>query len=271
MGSEMCIRDRVSGLGADKDLQMAYLKAIVEFFERLSFHKHERDEGIYSTNGIAAHRIAGLAKKSAEEELLERDSFMRHWFTNTPFTQVELNEEAKKLDSVLKNHQLKIHLGKTTLGHKETYLCFLQDLKTTGFALGLSSGRGSYDIEKSIQEALINYFFGHQGVSAEKQIEIIKNEGVKSLMSHRAFWLYMNPMPEWLFAKSEVKMSPSQSNLKTRSTFKQLESRPFEVWHCKNDGLLELYVGDVYKFFPSGLTEMGLNVVLGPTQYHPIP
>lgn len=260
----------VSGLGADKEIEMAYLKAIVEYFERLAFFKNEKTHQLYSTNGIAAHRIKSIAKKAAEDEVLERDSFLRHWYSNTPFISIRLDREEEKTNKALKTELLEIFLGKTYLGSKETVICFLKDNKTNGFALGLSSGRDHLDREKAIQEALINYFFGHQGVSIDDQILTIKKEGIRSLQSHRAFWLYMTPMPNWLFADtSEYNMTAIRP--KPHSEFLVLEDSPFCVYRCINNELIELLIGDVCKFYPEALTKIGINVVLGPTQYHPIP
>lgn len=260
----------VSGLGADKDLKLAYLKSIVEYFERLAFFKNEKNLNLFSTNGIAAHRIPAIAKNSAEDELLERDSFLRHWYSNTPFTPLLLNSEEEHINQSLKSESLEIFLGQTYLGFKETTACFLKSNKTNGFALGISSGRGFYDREKAIQEALINYFFGHLGVPVENQLLAIQNEGVRSLQSHRAYWLYLNPMPSWIFAAGTTKKAV-KSKLISKSQFQSLENSPFKVYRCINQELIELLIGDVCKIYPDALTQIGFNVVLGPTQFHPIP
>lgn len=261
---------QVSGLGADSKIEMAYLKAIVEYFERLAFFENEKKLNLYSTNGIAAHRIKNIAKKSAQDELLERDAFLRHWYSNTPFIGLELNTHEKGIDLLLKKESLELILAESYLGSIETIVCFLKDNKSKGFALGLSAGRGICNREKAIQEAIINYFFGHQGFSVEEQLATIKSEGIHSLLSHRAYWLYIESIPEWLI-KGETKDKLIEGGAISHFKYEILEEVPFKVYRCINHDLIDLTVGDVCKNYPEALTKIGLDVVLGPTQYHPIP
>ncbi len=88
------------GNGSDKDPELSLLKSIVEAIERAV------TIGILSlenSTGTAAHFSSDLAIRSAELELLERDSFFTHFLTMTPFIPVpnstELSGHIKALNS----------------------------------------------------------------------------------------------------------------------------------------------------------------------------
>lgn len=261
----------IAGLGADRSIEKAYLKAIVEYYERLAYFENENQFNLQSTNGIAAHRMNLIAKLSARNELFERDSFLRHWYTNTPFENIPLNANEQIINLELASSGLEILLARTKMGFKETIICFLIIKKSGGFAIGLSTGRGKEDRTKAIQEALINYFFGHQGYSVEEQIKIVNEEGVKSLIAHRAFWLYKNPLPEWVFAATKNQTVDSNKKIFKKFEYKELSLFPFKVVHCENTNLIPLRVGDICKIYPEGLSKFQINIVSGNTQYHPIP
>jgi hypothetical protein len=261
----------VSGLGSDEMIENAYLKAIVEYYERLAFFKSQYQFNLSSTNGIAAHRIKSIAIKSSQEEALERDSFLRHWYTNTPFKPISLKKHEQNLNEELMLISCEIKLAETYLGHTKTIVCFLILKDTKGFAIGLSSGKGNKDREKAIHEALINYFFGHLGITPEKQVDKIKKNGMETLQDHRAFWLYMNELPPWTFENGFKITSLTQSLNRKKFQIRELDRFPFWVIHSEHEDLIPLRVGDICKFYHLGLNQNKINVVLGSTQYHPIP
>ena len=182
-----------------------------------------------------------------------------------------MSSSEKELNSNLNMIHIEMHLCETYLGHQKTVVCFLEDQSTSGFALGLSAGREKNDREKAIQEALINYFFGHQGFSEDTLINNIRRDGINTLLDHRAFWLYMNPMPDWLFKDQFQVNKKMKTEDKFSYNFNILESTPFEIVLCSTEDLLELRIGKIYEKNIHLLIKNGLDVVLGNTYYLPIP
>lgn len=68
----------VTGYGFDLDSNIAMTKAMVEALERLVV----RSSKIKTTNGMAAHFFPEPAARSAVLELVERDSYLGHWYGN---------------------------------------------------------------------------------------------------------------------------------------------------------------------------------------------
>lgn len=68
------------GRGTDEGEELAFLKAGAEAIERAYCAGHE----IHSV-GVAVHTSDQLAIESARSELIERDAFFCHFYSNTPF------------------------------------------------------------------------------------------------------------------------------------------------------------------------------------------
>jgi hypothetical protein len=260
----------VSGLGSDRNLEAAYVKAVVEYFERLAFFENEHKLGLTSTNGIAAHPYMIMAKKMANDEMFERDAFLRHWYTQTPF--IKMEPSLKTLDLIVKLKTLKIDLvlAHSYLGYQKVTCAFLIDLETSGFALGLSSGRGKQDEDKAIFESIINYFFGHSGKSKDELIKDLLESEIKSLEHHRSFWLYNQKFPDFM-VKTGVQLTPEKfPTLAGKTNYNILRDDNLKIVKMSNENLIELSVGDVTKTRIK-LTGINPNGLVGPFKYHPIP
>ncbi len=194
------------GLGADSVEELAYIKAIVEYFERMAFFEIGIKLSFDSTSGIAGHRMTYFAKRNAISELYERDSFLLHWYSQTPFLKVKTDIKFLEMTfAELVAQKVKPLFFKTFLGHQETYVCFLINKETGGFAIGLSSGKThSENMKKSFSEALINYFLGNQGKTKEELLNNLESEGLSSLKNHRTYWLHYKLIPEWILKQSHA-------------------------------------------------------------------
>ncbi len=195
----------ISGLGMSLDQDQAYFLAAMEFFERESFVRNSKKHNLYSTNGIASGLDFMQANHAALSELYERDSFLRHWYSSTSFERIypELSKY-KQVLGTLERDGLEIRFYKTFLGHKVTTACFIIQREERGFVVGLSCGKGeSRDSEKSLLEAIINYYFGHEGITKDRAIERIQNHGFKRLVDHRNYWLYLEAFPEWIESEKD--------------------------------------------------------------------
>ncbi len=185
------------GLGADSNEKLAYIKAVVEFYERKAFFDIGIIRGFSSTNGIAGHRFHFLAQKAAIAEIYERDSFLCHWYSQIPFLKI-VNEDSK-IELVIKelsDLKIKTLFRITFLGHQKTVACFLVNEETGGFALGLSNNQ--FDLFKAFSEAIINYFLGNQGENSSELLSDLHEKGLSSLKNHRTYWLHENVIPEWI-------------------------------------------------------------------------
>jgi hypothetical protein len=73
----------VSGRGIAKDLDLSVTKAAAECLERTFFLAAEQN--VRTTNGLAVHTSLITAASSAMLELIERDLFLCHYLSKTPF------------------------------------------------------------------------------------------------------------------------------------------------------------------------------------------
>lgn len=184
----------IAGLGADFDQKLAYVKCLVEFVERKAFYEIGINAGFSSTNGIAGHLFMGLAKKHAYAELLERDSFLLHWYGKVPFLKIEhSNTLVLNFQNSIPNYNVQFY--KTFLGEMTTYCCCITNTKTMGFVIGLSSGKKNLnaEIEKSFSEAVINLYYGSGGPNSKTY----DGFSLKTLSDHRNYWL-QRPLPNWV-------------------------------------------------------------------------
>lgn len=259
----------VSGLGSDRNLEAAYVKSIVEYFERLAFFENEHKYGLTSTNGIAAHPYMKVAEKMARDEMFERDAFLRHWYSQTPFIKIN-NKNIVELNHSLKNLNLELIIAKNTLGFQKIICAFLIDQKTGGFALGLSTGRGKGDLDKAIFESIINYFFGHGGKSQELLMAELESSEIKTLEQHRSYWLYKQKFPSFMITSGDQMTLQKFPVLEGNSKFYILREDNLKIVKMSHQKLIELTVGDVTST-KLDLTEFKKNDLVGEFKYHPIP
>lgn len=88
----LSIEDKIfHGRGTSAFMDEAIIKSFVESCERFSLKKN----GLKNSNGVAFHENHELAKTSALNELIERDSFFCHYLTKTPFRILNVSEISK--------------------------------------------------------------------------------------------------------------------------------------------------------------------------------
>jgi len=232
-----------AGLGVDKDGRVALIKALSEYFERKAVLTTGEFLGFNSTNGVASHRFSVLAKHAAYYELVERDAFLAHWYSQSSFEKIDnLPLDLSAMIDALKASQLKTIFYNTSLGFERATVCFVVDKATGGFAVGLSAGRGKFDLAKALQEAIINFELGGYSFSKKQLVEDFDLHGITSLQAHRTYWLYKSILPEWVLKGSPCKNL--QSTLKKqKTTFIEMAKKPFKVIGAKNVAMLPLIVG----------------------------
>jgi ribosomal protein S12 methylthiotransferase accessory factor YcaO len=123
------------GLGVDRDPRIALIKALSEYFERKAVLVADELLGFNSTNGVASHRFSLLAKHAAYFELAERDAFLAHWYSRSPFEKVD--DIPSRLIGILRSfdaNNLKALFFVTNLGFEKATVCFIVDKTSGGFA-----------------------------------------------------------------------------------------------------------------------------------------
>ena len=78
-----------TGSGIDEIADMAFVKAGAEAIERLICAQNQ-----IRSSGVAAHIDDKMAQENAAHELLERDAFLCHYLTKTPFIRSQANKNS---------------------------------------------------------------------------------------------------------------------------------------------------------------------------------
>lgn len=85
----------ISGFGSDWDQNIALIKAISEFFERMAFKTSKKK--FLTSNGFACHTTKELSMSSALNELIERDIVSTRWLLKIPPMWIENRNLPDKL------------------------------------------------------------------------------------------------------------------------------------------------------------------------------
>lgn len=231
------------GLGIDKQKYMAITKAVFEYYERRALIEYGFNSGVVSTNGMAAHVVESIAYNTAKLELIERDAFLKHWYSKKPFSLVNkknLNYITTYIE-FLKTLNLKTLILSTNLGYRKTYVCFLVNSRG-GFTIGLSAKENECEaVEKAFTEALINEFFGHANVNANKIHEEVVNGKFLSLLHHRYLWREILILPDWVLNSINIDIC-SLKEINPKIIFKQKYGL-IHILKLSHDELIDLEVG----------------------------
>lgn len=102
--------EEIWGRGSHQDIDLALQAACAEVVERASLLLYRKRGFDWTSNGIAAHSSLQSAKDGAIAELIERDAYLAHYLTNTPFSALELTPELRSIQAGLdvKGIELKI-------------------------------------------------------------------------------------------------------------------------------------------------------------------
>ncbi len=181
----------LEGYGLDRNQDNALTKAIVEAIER-NVVKNE----ILTSNGIAAHVDLAKAKENARNELIERDLFLSHFYSSTPFTKLT-NEEFQipsKIQNYIKEYGDQIALFKSKKSnHGTTYITVISNLQEWGgiVSIQLSKNNDYFDILKCVINASRTYRFERTTDNFKKQIniDVFKNLKYPSFDDHQSLAL----------------------------------------------------------------------------------
>jgi hypothetical protein len=243
------------GRGTAFERELALKKACSEAIERFFLSKNR-----YTTsNGIAVHQSYELAAKAAQSELIERDLFMCHFLTSTPFSPVEIQNDfllrVKRSLSLHGAHITFYSMG--SLNGIEGILCAIDGLSASepfGYILGSSAGNSTNLWQSAFLEAFRN--FAHldknRSLSLESFLEKEKGEGV-GFIDHGLLALdigYASKLKEIYFNESFVAQRSEKSEQKVFIRLEEIEKKetifegsPLIVTRATSSELQNLFVG----------------------------
>lgn len=262
----------IYGLGVSPQLSIAKMKAFFEFLERKAFLEKSEEYKLNTSSGIAAHKFLQIARSKSIEELIERDSLLAHWHLKIPisFSQHYKSNHFQEIKNILKTDGYSLILAETHLGLSPTTVAILINIKSNGFCLGSCFGNKILSAYKATDEALVNLYYGNHGRSIDEIKSSAKNELFRSLQDHRAYWLYIKEIPEWLVSKDS---HPRKMKIVHQPKFKHqtLATNPFPVVAAISEDILNLSVGLPNEFTTQILTRRyGISISLNKEDPHPI-
>ena len=262
------------GFGESHSALLATQKAISEAFERAVLVRLRGTPWAGSTSsGWASHVDSVAARRSALGELLERDSILVHWLTQTPLHQVSLTDAPNWLRAFLKDELplqsdfkgLKVLAG--YLGHVPTATVVLE--KASGGAV-LSHAAGQ-TLEQATFSALIEtcriaQLSGEdQFVASAIRLSPTADEATRVLPEdHAMFYAHHEQLPDWFFGSGQGwRASDLAWKTKVRGNqppipfeFHEVMSAPLVVGFCTSAEVQPLFFGRTDRAQKRGLINL---------------
>jgi ribosomal protein S12 methylthiotransferase accessory factor YcaO len=160
-----------------------------------------------NSNGWAAHIEKTDSENAAISELVERDAVLAHWYTCTPFSELNLNTIPlikQWADKELINSEFpQLRILISSIGFAPTVTVLLANSDNYGVA-GHSAKSNLFEaIESAIGEATraAHLTLRRAYFSESKNIFIGNNTSNKNVDSgvHAVFYAYHTPFPNWMF------------------------------------------------------------------------
>lgn len=185
------------GRGIALTESIAFEKAIGEALER---YCHVYSRMFSTTNGMALHTDVGVARAGAFQELLERDAYLCHFYTRTPFYRFESDdidgsifEDTRK---ILKQHGFELKISRLSSAEEffiAAALCCGADGTKYGFSIGLACKKNSI---QAIDCAILETLSHLPGILAGELPRILTKHEFQNLSKvevHDVAALAMNP------------------------------------------------------------------------------
>lgn len=166
------------GRGIALNEETAFERAIGEALERYCFLKSSK---LVTTNGMALHTDKTLAIKSAQLELLERDAYLCHFYTQTPFHRYSDQELSDSIfmdcSKQLKGSGFSLSVARLR-SQPGIYISAAICMGTTqtpyfGFSIGLGSKLSSRD---SIDSAIMECVTMIPSILAGEELKVLTKE-----------------------------------------------------------------------------------------------
>ncbi|MGK5085375.1 YcaO-like family protein [Bdellovibrionota bacterium FG-1] len=250
------------GFGEAEHKLIAVQKCLAEGFERAVFRSLKGTA--YHTpnsNGWAAHLNPTLVQRSGLEELLERDAILVHWLTQTPMTEVQLDQAPAWLSQWINQELPQGAVYKTvrilisTTGYLPSVTTVLFD--QNGYAV-MSHATAS-TLERAVYKALVEtcriaqlaiegYFF-----DSAKQLAAPSPHGPKTYPEdHAMVYAHHERFPAWIFGQSYEWTQAARAWQLRHKVFSAdtvphqyhaVVSEPLSVGYCTSEQIQNLYFG----------------------------
>lgn len=257
------------GRGTKPDEDLAVTVSLIESLERIVV----RHSKISTTNGVAAHLTKRQAEKKAQFELIERDLFLSHFLTKTPFTPLlssnGIPSKAKDYISENSDRLLFYKMRQTNLG--TGYVCLISGGSRWGGIFGLSFGNENPDelVQSAFLEAFRQYSYLRSSNQLEQSLSLVDFNNLKTwnFKSHALLSRnldYFKSISD-LFGENEsnhvIVYDDNEFKFKElKSNIVPFNSLPIYVIQCSNTNCQNLYVGLATK---ESISTVGINRFLG--------
>ena len=246
------------GRGMDKNADLAFTRAGAEVIERAVIY-HSK---LKSSNGIALHAEEPKAKENALYELLERDQFLCHFFTTTPFAELnpfivkELEIDFEYIREKLEKESIEITLKRTLFSNPTTAICLARKVSAKGFngILGLgASDTLSKSASKAIAECLTNvvwYMDNELHAEGLEGLHPFNSKQVHGPQDHHK--LYLGNSNEcdldWVFSLSRsesesIRWEGKVTFHKIDVPFQSLETAPIHIFKATSNEVQNVFYG----------------------------
>ena len=229
------------GRGMDQDSDLALTKGGAEAIERAVISQVQaKSTETGHDGGFALHSEEAKAKKNALYELMERDQFLCHFLTKTPFIDLKPSEwkgvRFEHIQKKLAKEWVEIVLKRTLFSKPKTVICFARRVAPTplGFrgAIGLGTSDSLHEsVAKAVIECLTNVVYHLKHPSDSEDFKTFKAKRSYGPAEHGR--LYLGNSPEcdlsWIFCKSTDKPKKIEwEGWEDKVTFKKLNV-PFDI------------------------------------------
>lgn len=258
------------GRGTKSDEDLAVTVSLVESLERVIV----RHSNISTTNGVAAHNIKWQAEEKSLFELIERDLFLSHFLTKTPFTPLQQSKViSQKAKNYISDNSDKLSFYKMRQTNFGTgYICLISGESRWGGIFGLSFGNENQSdlIQSAFLEAFRQYSYLRSSnlLDHSLSLEDFYNLKTWSFKSHAL----LSRNLDYFKSISDLFAEKNESNHivaydKSEFKFKELKSGiapfsslPIYVIQCTSLNCQNLYTGLATK---ESISKAGLKRFLG--------
>lgn len=196
--------------GEAETLELAHAKAISELIERSSLIQYaETNSEIQTSNGWAAHPESDIAEANAIYELIERDAVLKHWYSYTPYSCIDINTMPLQFQSwaseeLAHSEFPKFRILVSNLGIGPSVSCLLMNDAGFGVSGHCSKKDLASAIKGAIAEACRSAHHSIQKSYFSDTVALAKGSSEKRINpgAHSVYYAYQEPFPSWMFGQT---------------------------------------------------------------------
>lgn len=255
------------GFGESNFELLAIQKSISEAIERSVFKIFKTiNPEVRNSNGWSAHLTSQKARSSSLNEVLERDTALLHWLSETPMKEIcptswtgfLKNWKKYELTKAKRFNDLRILVS--NLGNSQIVATLLMDKQGYGFVSQSAGSTLEGAILKSLTEVCRIADYSESFASTNSKVI----PQPKSPEDHAVYYAYTEKLPKWLFGE-KISFSHASNSwskvdkskfLEKESNFQEFKCGNLFISFCNNNELQQLYFGSNDEAFKSGLINL---------------